>query len=95
MRIVDFINEEIHLLTERGFKKIEFLSASECTLIKNGTLESVMFEGASLDRQCSRINLSEIPERQEVKGFKIRIWGIPKRKRKGETLVYYVKREED
>lgn len=89
MTIAEFINLKIDEMRSAGYKDVEFLSASECTLVKNGTKEGFLFEGVNVNQLCSAADLSTIGTDDERKGVKIRIWGILKRKRKGQTEVFY------
>lgn len=90
MVVTDFIQKTIEELKENGHRDIQFLSASDCKLVKNGIKESYLIHNTDLNRTCFEINLSEIEDGLEIDGSKLRIFSIPKRKRKGLTLDYYI-----
>ncbi|KAF6620539.1 hypothetical protein J2W97_001289 [Paenibacillus jamilae] len=89
-KVQDYVDTMIKKLESEGHRDIQFLSASDCTFVKNGIKEGYLMEETNLNKICSGINLNEIEDGVEVVGSKLRIFSIPKRKRKGVTSVYYV-----
>ncbi|WP_342423143.1 hypothetical protein [Paenibacillus sp. FSL E2-0178] len=90
MDVNHFIETTIKNLESKGHREIQFLSAQNCTLVKNGVLETYLIEHTNLDSHYYEINLNEIEPGIEIKGSKIRIYSIPKGKRKGITANYNI-----
>lgn len=90
MKVKDYVQTMIKKLEEEGHREVEFLSASDCTLVRNGIRETYLIDETNPNETCYEINLHEIESETEVKGCKVRIFSIPKNKRKGNTLTFYV-----
>lgn len=90
MKLSDYIQNKISQLEDQGMKQVKFLSATNCTLVENGIYETFLIEESNLEEECFEIELSNIEYDAKVRGSQLRIFGIPKRKRKGKTLYYHI-----
>ncbi|MNW63699.1 hypothetical protein D3C74_419260 [compost metagenome] len=90
MKIKEYIDNIKQSFEEEGHREVQFISASNCTLVRNGVMETYLIDSTDLGQECYEIKLGEIENNVEVLGSKLSFYSIPKRKRKGITSLYYV-----